>query len=347
MCKLAIVILNWNGADMLRRYLPSVIKNSRVEGVKVVVADNGSTDDSIDVLRTCFPSVDLILLDQNYGFAGGYNNALKQIEAEYYLLLNSDVEIRQKNWIVPMLDYMDLHPETCACQPKLMKLFADNTSCDNLFEYAGAAGGYLDKYGYPFCRGRIFNTIEQDKGQYDDVVPIHWATGAALLVRSKSYWEVDGLDEKFFAHMEEIDLCWRMRLNGGKIVCITESTAYHLGGATLNQGNPRKTYLNFRNNLIMLYKNLPENRLRKVMPIRHILDFIASAKFLLSGDFGNMKAVIKATFAYRKMKKVYSKQKKGVQLNGDNLSSNYLKPYSILWHYYVKGNKVYSSLPED
>ena len=347
MCKLAIVILNWNGVDMLKRYLPSVVNHSRMDGVKVIVADNGSTDNSVEMLRTDFPDVELILLDKNYGFAGGYNKVLEQVEAEYFLLLNSDVEIKHDGWLVPMLDYMEKHPETCACQPKLMKLFADNTSCDDLFEYAGAAGGYLDKYGYPFCRGRIFNTIEHDNGQYDDVVPIHWATGAALLVRSKAYWNVGGLDENFFAHMEEIDLCWRMRLDGGNIVCISQSKAYHLGGATLNQGNPRKTYLNFRNNLVMLYKNMPENRLRKVMPIRHFLDFIASVKFLLSGDFGNMKAVIRATFAYRKMKKVYSKQKKAVQLNGDDLSGNYLKPYSILWHYYVKGNKEYSSLPEE
>lgn len=344
MCKLAIVILNWNGADMLRHYLPSVIDNSHVEGVKVVVADNGSTDESVKMLRSSFPEVDLILLDKNYGFAGGYNKALEKIDAEYYLLLNSDVEIRQHEWVVPMLDYMDKHPDTCACQPKLMKLFVDNPSCCDLFEYAGAAGGYLDKYGYPFCRGRIFDTIEHDKGQYDDIIPIHWATGAALMVRSKCYWNVGGLDEKFFAHMEEIDLCWRMRLNGGKIVCISESTAYHLGGATLNQGNPRKTFLNFRNNLIMLYKNLPENRIKKVMIIRHALDFVAAMKFMLSGDFANMKAVFKATFAYKKMKKVYSKRVLSHKISSNQNCSS-LKPYSILVEYYIKNNKFFSDMP--
>lgn len=335
--KLSIVILNWNGAEMMRKYLPSVIAHSRMEGVEIVVADNGSTDGSVEMLKYEFPTVKVIAFDQNYGFADGYNKALEQIEAEYFLLLNNDVEVRQDNWLSVMIDYMEVHPEVCACQPKLMKL----TDLDSHpFEYAGAAGGFIDKYGYPYCRGRIFNSLENDHGQYDTIVPLHWATGAALMVRSKSYRAVGGLDGRFFAHMEEIDLCWRMRLAGGTIVCIPDSSVYHLGGATLNQGNPRKTFLNFRNNLLMLHKNLPESQLNKVLIVRHVLDYIAAIKFLCWGDIANMKAVFKATSEFRRIRKEFERT------SGADRIDNQLSSFSILWQYYAKGKHVFSELPK-
>ena len=342
MQKVAVVILNWNGREMMRKYLPSVLKCSCTGGLdcSVIVADNASTDDSLDMLKAEFPEVDTIVLDHNYGFADGYNRALRQVEAEYYLLLNSDVEIRQEGWLVPMVKYMDVHPDCAVCQPKLMALRNPDE-----FEYAGAAGGFLDKYGYPFCRGRIFSVVEKDRGQYDECVPLLWATGAALMVRSKDYWEAGGLDGRFFAHMEEIDLCWRLRTMGRAIVCIAESTAYHLGGATLNQGNPRKTFLNFRNNLLMLYKNLPEDELKSVMRMRWWLDMLAAMQFLAKFDFANFKAVLRANSEFRRMKPDFEADR---QLN---LSRRKIKSrvpercnFSILWQYYAKGKKTYQEL---
>lgn len=342
MQKVAVVILNWNGREMMRKYLPSVLKCSCTGGLdcSVIVADNASTDGSLDMLKAEFPEVDTIVLDQNYGFADGYNRALRQVDAEYYLLLNSDVEIRQEGWLVPMVKYMDGHPDCAVCQPKLMALRNPDE-----FEYAGAAGGFLDKYGYPFCRGRIFSVVEKDRGQYDECVPLLWATGAALMVRSKDYWEAGGLDGRFFAHMEEIDLCWRLRTMGRAIVCIAESTAYHLGGATLNQGNPRKTFLNFRNNLLMLYKNLPEDELKSVMRMRWWLDMLAAMQFLAKFDFANSKAVLRANREFRRMKPDFEADR---QLN---LSRRKIKgrvpercDFSILWQYYAKGKKTYQEL---
>ena len=335
--KVSIVILNWNGADMMRKYLPSVIEHSKIDGVEVVVADNGSTDGSVNMLHREFPGIKVIAFDRNYGFADGYNKAFEQIEAEYFLLLNSDVEVRQDNWLSLMIDYMDTHQDVCACQPKLMKL-TDVGS--RPFEYAGAAGGFIDKYGYPYCRGRIFNSLENDHGQYDTIVPLHWATGAALMVRSKCYREVGGLDGRFFAHMEEIDLCWRMRIAGGTIVCIPSSSVYHLGGATLSQGNPRKTFLNFRNNLLMLHKNLPLSQLNTVLFVRHILDLVAAFKFLCWGDIANMKAVLNATSEFRRIRYDFERTP------GADRIDNKLNSFSILWQYYVKGKHVFSELPK-
>ena len=257
MKNIAIVILNWNGASMLRKFLPSVLKYS--QEAEVIVADNASKDDSLKVMETEFPEVRTIVLDKNYGFAEGYNQALRQVEAEYYLLLNSDVEVTE-GWLQPMLTYMDAHEDVVACQPKLR--------CEwnrSMLEYAGACGGYIDYLGYPFCRGRVFNTVEEDLGQYDTVVPVLWATGAALMIRSKLYWEAGGLDARFFAHQEEIDLCWRLRARGYKIVCVPQSVVYHVGGASLPKQNSKKTFLNFRNNMILLYKNLPDDQLKDVM----------------------------------------------------------------------------------
>ena len=249
MDKTAVVILNWNGVEMLTRFLPQVIDYSRDDAV-VYVADNASTDNSLEVLRKHFPEVHLVVLDKNWGFAEGYNRALEQIEAEYYVLLNSDVEVSH-HWLTPMIEFMDNHPDVAACQPKLLS----EKSRDS-FEYAGASGGFIDCYGYPFCRGRMFDTVETDNGQYDYATEILWATGACMVVRASDFKEAGGFDARFFAHSEEIDLCWRMSLMGKKIYCIPDSFVYHIGGATLPKNNPMKTYLNFRNNLTMLYKNL-------------------------------------------------------------------------------------------
>lgn len=250
MDKIAVVILNWNGCDMLRSFLPSVVRFSEVDGAVVYVADNGSTDASVAMLRREFPSVHLILLEENHGFADGYNLALKQVEAEYVVLLNSDVEVTE-HWLVPLAEYMDAYPETAACQPKIR-----SWRNKGQFEYAGAAGGFIDRYGYPFCRGRIMGVVEEDKGQYDTVIPIFWATGAALFIRLADYREAGGLDGRFFAHMEEIDLCWRIQLNGYRVRVVPQSVVYHLGGGTLPQSSPWKLKLNYRNNLLLLENNL-------------------------------------------------------------------------------------------
>lgn len=338
MKKLSIVILNWNGAAMLRAFLPSVVTHSLLDGVEVCVADNASTDSSVKDVELLFPTVRIIRLDKNYGFAEGYNKALQQVDAEYSLLLNSDVEVTA-GWLHPMLSYMDAHPEVAACQPKIL-----SHRDKRMFEHAGACGGFIDRYGYPFCRGRLMNTVEIDEGQYDDVLPIFWATGAALLVRTEEYRAVGGLDSRFFAHMEEIDLCWRLRSRGRGIFCIPQSVVYHVGGATLNKENPRKTYLNFRNNLLMLYKNLPEDELSSVMRMRSMLDFLAALQFLLKGEWNNARALFKARRDYKAMRESY----RFVRSENLALSVNPIPvgryPWSLLWRYYVKGIRRYADL---
>ena len=334
--RIAVVILNFNGAEMLRAFLPSVVDYS--PEAEVIVADNCSTDASAQVMREEFPAVRYIQLEKNYGFADGYNRALAQVEAEYFLLLNSDVEVTQ-GWLAPMLEYMDSHPEVAACQPKLLS-YKNKSE----FEYAGACGGFIDKYGYPYCRGRIFDTVEEDKGQYDSVAELFWATGAALMIRAEDYRAAGGLDGTFFAHMEEIDLCWRLRSRGRGIVCIPQSCVYHVGGATLNKSNPRKTYLNFRNNLLMLYKNLPENELRHVMFVRALLDYVAAFKSLLSGDAAGCRAVLQARRDFRRIKHDYS------DLRRENLEKcveadvKERTSFSILWKYYAGGRRLFSEL---
>ncbi len=343
MCKLAVVILNWNGAEMMRKYLPSVVRCSEKDGVEVVVADNASTDNSVAMLRSEFPLIRVIELDQNYGFAEGYNKSLKQIDAEYYLLLNSDVEIRQDGWLNPMLAYMDSHADVAACQPKLLKLkdYKDGVS---QFEYAGAAGGFIDKYGYPYCRGRVFQTVENDNGQYDNIEDVMWVTGAAMMVRADVYWKAGGLDSKFFAHMEEIDLCWRMRIMGYRLVCIPESSAFHLGGATLNHGNARKTFLNFRNNMLMLYKNLPDAELQHVLRVRHLLDLMAALQFLLKGDLPNARAVVRANKEFNRMKTSYKSVRENIQSQRNSKSQPDHTSVFLLWQYYAKGRRTFSEL---
>ena len=338
MKKLLVVILNWNGVGMLQKFLPGVIKYSQGEGVEVCVADNGSTDESVAWLQAYCPDVRLIVLDKNYGFADGYNKALEQVEAEYVVLLNSDVEVTPR-WLEPMVTYMDAHPEVAACQPKIR---AERNK--EYFEYAGAAGGYIDKYGYPFCRGRIFDIVEKDQGQYDTVAPIFWATGAALFIRLKDYRKAGGLDGRFFAHMEEIDLCWRLRSRGRGIVCIPQSVVYHVGAATLKKENPRKTFLNFRNNLLMLYKNLPEKDLKKVLLVRALLDWVAAFVFLLKADGKNFRAVIQARKEFCGMRSDFAPSRTENMEKATGVAIPEKVSYSVLWKFHVCRNKTYSQL---
>ncbi|MBR8705935.1 glycosyltransferase family 2 protein [Bacteroides pyogenes] len=337
--KVSVVILNWNGRDMLRTFLPSVLRHSEAENVEVCVADNGSTDDSVDMLRNEFPAVRLILLDRNYGFADGYNRALQQVEAEYAVLLNSDVEVTER-WLEPLTDYLDTHPEVAACQPKIRSYRRKE-----LFEYAGAAGGFIDRYGYPFCRGRLMSAVEKDEGQYDTVSSVFWATGAALFIRLEDYRRAGGLDGRFFAHMEEIDLCWRLRSRGRGIVCIPQSTVYHVGAATLKKENPRKAFLNFRNNLLMLYKNLPRQELSRVMAVRAVLDYVAAFAFLLKGQGSNAREVIRARREYKRLRPSFAPSRE------ENVRKASLQEIperiknSILWQFYAKGRKRFSQLP--
>ena len=336
MKRVAVVILNYNGAEMLRTFLPGVVECS--PEAEVVVADNASTDDSVGVVQCLFPTVRLIRLERNWGFADGYNKALEQVDAEYSILLNSDVEVTE-GWIAPMLAALDADSNVVACQPKILD-YKRKTH----FEYAGAAGGFIDRYGYPYCRGRIFDTLEEDNGQYDTVCDISWATGAALMVRTAEYRTAGGLDGRFFAHMEEIDLCWRLRARGRRILCVPQSAVYHVGGATLSKSNPKKTYLNFRNNLLMLYKNLPQEELRSVMRMRCLLDYVAALKFLLAGGFGDFKAVMRARSDYRKMRDSYAAVRKENLAKAVEKGSGCRSRLMILWHYHFCGKKFYSEL---
>lgn len=338
MDKLAIVILNWNGAKMLRQYLPSVLEYSRDEAV-VYVADNASTDESITLLKELFPEVKLILLEKNWGFAEGYNKALEQVDAEYYLLLNSDIEVT-KGWLTPLLAFMDAHAEVAACQPKLLSIYQRDS-----FEYAGACGGYLDRYGYPFCRGRVFDIVEKDQGQYDEPAKIHWATGAALLVRARIYKEVGGLDGRFFAHQEEIEMCWRMRIRGYQLYCLPESKVYHVGGGTLPKSNPMKTYLNFRNNLTMLYKCLPEKDLKPVMRWRWFLDYLAAFQtLLLKRNVGDFKAIFRARRDFKRWRRDFKNDRQQIQQSRVAAHDAEFAPFLLLWRYYAKGCKTFSQL---
>ncbi len=338
MAKVAIVILNWNGQVMLAKYLPNVIEYSR-QDAEVWVADNCSSDQSMRLLETQFPQVKTIVLEQNFGFAEGYNRALKQIEAEYYILLNSDVEVSH-HWLTPLIEFMDSHPQVAACQPKLLAEYDKDS-----FEYAGACGGFLDKYGYPFCRGRIFNMVERDNGQYDYQQEILWATGACMMIRSKDYWDAGGLDGRFFAHNEEIDLCWRLRLMGRQIYCIPESEVYHVGGGTLPKSNPMKTFLNFRNNLTMLYKNLSDNELKKVMRMRWLLDYLAAFEMLILGrNWGDFKAVFKARKAFKAWRADFDEDRRQIQASRQETEIPQIYQKSILWQYYAKGKKTFKDL---
>lgn len=337
MDKVAIVILNWNGEQMLRKFLPSVIEHS--SQAQIYVADNASTDDSLAMLKAQFPQVRLIVLDRNWGFAEGYNKALAEVEAEYFVLMNSDIEATSK-WLEPLVVFMDSHKDVAACQPKLLSEVERGK-----FEYAGASGGFIDRYGYPFCRGRIFDVVEKDDGQYDDVCDVFWATGACLMIRAEDYWKAGGLDGRFFAHNEEIDLCWRLRLMGRRICCIPESYVYHVGGGTLPKGSSRKTYLNFRNNLTMLYKNLPKEELRRTMLLRWLLDYVAAWHTLVfNGNVGDFKAIYKARHSFRKWRKEFVDDRKKIQSSTVERTIPERRNISILWQYYVKKHKTYADL---
>ncbi len=332
--KTAVIILNWNGKDWLEKLLPTVVQYG--SDVEIIVADNGSTDDSISFLSENFPAIRIVNNKENLGFAGGYNKALNQIHAEYYVLLNSDVEV-SGNWIAPIIDLMDSDKNIAACQPKLL----DYNNRDK-FEYSGASGGFIDRFGYPFCRGRIFDCLEEDCGQYNDAIEVFWATGACIFLKTEAFWEVGGFDEEFFAHQEEIDLCWRLKNKGYKIMVEPSSVIYHVGGGTLDAGSPFKTHLNFRNNLKMLFKNLPLPSLFVVIPIRLLLDAVAAITFLKQKNgFSHFFAIVKAHFAfYFAIQKLISKRQKISQKNNLVGKMN----YSILVKNELKGIKNFSNL---
>lgn len=332
----AVIILNWNGAALLRRYLPAVVATTDAAISRIMVADNGSTDDSVEYIKNEFgSSVEVMSFDRNYGFAEGYNRAVALAEGyEYVVLLNSDVETTS-GWDRILLEYMDSHPRCGACQPKLLSDRQRDT-----FEYAGACGGYLDRNGYPYCRGRIFADCEKDTGQYDYVADdLHWASGACLFMRRMQYLDAGGLDARFFAHMEEIDLCWRLRLAGFTLAMVPQAVVYHLGGGSLPAENPRKIYLNFRNNLLMLHKNLPDADRGRALFIRRVLDTAAFVKYLLSFDLANAGAILKAHRDFRKMRGEYMRHP------AENLlpRSCYSR-ISILWQYYIRRRKRFSQL---
>ena len=330
----AVIILNWNGAKLLRRYLPSVIEGTNAEIADIIVADNGSTDDSRQVLENEFPQVKTLLFDKNYGFAEGYNRAIEATRYNYTVLLNSDVRTPD-GWLDPMFNYMEQHPTVGAVQPKLLQ---DRDDDKMMFEYAGAAGGFIDKHGYPSCRGRLFEAIEEDRHQYDGQdIDIFWATGACLMVRSELYLRVGGLDRDFFAHMEEIDLCWRIHLEGSDIRVVTASHVFHLGGGSLPQGNPRKPYLNFRNSLFLLYKNLPLKEGKRLLVVRRLYDTLALGMALAKLHWGDAKAIVRAHNDYRRLKGRYTCQP----------SRNLLKTFpgaqrNIVTDYYLLGKKKWS-----
>ena len=341
MSKISVVILNWNGRNLLEKFLDNVIKNSLSENCTVCVADNGSTDDSCEYIRMNHPDVILIELGQNYGFAGGYNQALQRVEAEYYVLLNSDIEV-SPGWLDPVIDYMDSNPEAVACQPKILSYRERNR-----FEYAGAAGGFIDKYGYPFCRGRIMNVTEEDNGQYDDIKQILWASGACMFIRSSVWKEVGGFDSDFFTHMEEIDLCWRINASGNKIIYMPSSVVYHIGGGTLSYESSRKLFFNFRNNLYLLYKNLPADRLQKIMFKRMLLDGIAAFRFLFTLNITAFINVIRAHKNYYRHKKVLRAKREEIQQNMIIYPDNLILNKSIVYNFFIRKKKTYKEILED
>ncbi|MFO8000632.1 MAG: glycosyltransferase family 2 protein [Marinilabilia sp.] len=334
----AVVILNWNTCALLERFLPGVIRNSQLPGIDIVVADNGSTDGSVSMLKKNFPEVRIIELDRNYGFAGGYNRALRKIDATYTVLLNSDVA-PAPNWLPPLIECMDKQSGIAACVPKIKAV-----SRPEMFEYAGAAGGFMDKWGYIFCRGRIFDKMEKDQGQYDTACPIFWGSGAALLVRTTLFNKSGGLDEDFFAHMEEIDWCWRMKNQGYEIWFNPESTIFHLGGGTLNAISPHKNYLNFRNNLFMMHRNLPGRNFGPILLGRILLDILAAVRFLFSGHWQHFGGVIKAHCSYFKSLQRLKEERKALRKDVKKESHPEIYPRSIVFDFFFKNRKKFSDL---
>ena len=338
MKKTSVVILNWNGAKLLKQFLPIVLMHTQTEDCEVVVADNSSSDNSVEVMRQQFPNVKLILLDKNYGFAEGYNRALQQIDSKYVVLLNSDVET-SPNWLDPLIEHLEQSKDTAAVQPKILS-YANKS----MFEYAGAAGGFIDRYGYPFCRGRILHKLEEDRGQYDKPIDIFWATGACLCMRKADYMEAGGLDGDFFAHMEEIDLCWRLLARGKKVVCLPQSKVYHVGGASLNSESPRKVHLNFRNNLLMIYKNATQSKLIEVLLVRLVLDSAAAAHFLVQGKWKHAKAVGNAYSDFIKMRPAFKPKRKYNLENTTQKNIPQLYKGSMLFDFYFRRKKKFSDI---
>ena len=321
MKKIAVVILNWNGKKLLEQFLPSIVAYS--DEAQIYLADNASTDDSTVFVQAQYPQIKLIQNNGNYGFAKGYNEALKQVEEPIYALVNSDIEVTE-NWLQPFMSHFENHPNTAIAQPKLMDF--KNKS---YFEYAGAAGGFIDQYGFPYCRGRVFETLERDHGQYNTPEKIFWATGACFFIRKEVFWEVGGLDPDFFAHQEEIDLCWRVFNKNYDCYYLPDATVFHVGGATLKTGTPQKTFLNFRNSLFMLLKNLPKHQLIPLLLIRLCIDGIAGIHFFVKGDFKHTLAILKAHFSF------YAQIGPTLRKRNTAQRSDYYQVKSIVWNYFI------------
>lgn len=333
--RVAVVILNWNGRNYLKQFLPSVCA-STYPNLDIIIGDNASTDDSVLFVRDNYPQVKIIINEQNYGFAGGYNKILSHLDHDYFILLNSDVEV-EPNWIQPLINLMESDSKIAAAQPKILSQVNKHS-----FEYAGAAGGFIDDFGYPFCRGRLFDALELDKGQYNESSEVFWASGAAFFIKRSIWLEMNGLDEDFFAHMEEIDLCWRLKNEGYKIMYCADSQVYHVGGGTLQAESPFKTYLNFRNNLVLLQKNLPAKRAAFIIFIRFWLDFITLIKFLLDGKPKNALAISKAHIFF--VKNIFKNIPKARKIEKSKFNRIGLFNGSIVWEYFVKKNTTFSSL---
>ncbi len=338
MSKIAIVILNWNGVKLFPDFLPSIIEHSQGDNIEIIVADNGSTDNSLDYLKDNFPSITLMDLKNNYGFAKGYNVALQQIEADYFILINSDVKVK-KGWIEPCIKQFENDEKVVAVQPKVRSY-----NEPEYFEYAGAAGGFIDKFGYPFCRGRILNKVEKDESQYNQSSEIFWATGACMFVRAKAFKNAGGFDAGFWAHMEEIDLCWRLKNKGYKIIYEPQSTILHLGGGSLPYNDPRKVFLNFRNNLFMLYKNLPKQKFPQILLFRMVLDGVAAVKFLLGMEFKSFGAVLKAHIDFYKNLPLLAKKRKELKKQVIVNNHEQMFPHSIMWKFFIQKKCKFTDL---
>jgi len=336
--KTAVVILNWNGIDYLKLFLKGVVEKTASDGCAVILADNGSTDESVNWVKKEVPGVKIVQNGKNLGFAKGYVEALNHIEAEYFVLLNSDVEVTE-NWLDPVISFMDRNKDVAACQPKIL-----SHSNKTLFEHAGAAGGFIDKYGYPFCRGRILDRLEEDNGQYDDITDIFWASGASLFIRSSVWRETMGFDTSFFAHMEEIDLCWRIHSLGYRVCYIPQSVIYHIGGGTLNYNSPAKIYYNFRNNLYLLHKNLPVKGFRQKLFVRKVLDGIAAIRFLLMLNIKAFRQVVRAHKDYYREQKALDKKREEILSSRRSNPGKLILGKSIVWLYYLKGKKTFSDI---
>jgi GT2 family glycosyltransferase len=337
MYKTAIVILNWNGLEYLKKFLGGVVLLSDEAETAIFVADNGSTDGSVEWVESNFTTVKIIRLEKNYGFAGGYNLALEQIDAKYFVLINSDIEVT-KGWLKHLVEFMESNPNVASCQPKILSYHNRE-----YFEYAGAAGGYIDKLGYPFCRGRILHSTEKNVGQYDDTTNIFWSSGACMIIRSEAWKKAGGFDASFFAHMEEIDLCWRLGKLGYRIYCVPQSVVYHVGGGSLSYSSPFKTYLNYRNSLYMIYKNLPDNKLQQVLFLRKILDGLSAFRFLIKFDFANFMAIFNAHVSYYKSKKSLKESRNKVKQFGEKEIQTIFNK-SMIYEFYFKGRKTFERL---